>query len=290
MNQILKRIKLFDFAVILFCLLTGFYILIGYKQLDNILNHILIRVILLLIIFTILRFGDSNNKIFQLFRNFYPILLIGFFYSETDYYNNLIFEDFDSILVNFESLLFGCQPSLEFSNYIPYRWFSEIMHFGYFSFYFISFGIPLLYYFKARIEFEKTIFILISSFFFYYLIFIIFPSVDPQFYFSAEQITVPDAYLFKYLMDIIITNFETQTGAFPSSHVGISVILLILTRKRFKVFFYILIPLVSILFLSTIYLKAHYVIDILGGIISGILFYWISNKIYYQFLNFKKEN
>lgn len=159
------------------------------------------------------------------------------------------------------------------------------MHFGYFSFYFMSFGIPLLFYFKARIEFDKTIFILILSFFLYFFIFIIFPSIGPQFYFSAEKITVPDGYFFKYLMDIIIANFETQTGAFPSSHVGISLILLILTRKKFKSIFYVLLPLVTILILSTVYLKAHYAIDILGGMISGILFYWILNKIHNQLLN-----
>lgn len=289
MNRIFNRIKPFDLAVILFCILTGLYMLLGCKQLYNLYIHILIRLSFVLLILAFIKFGNSNNKIFQFFRNFYPFLMLGFFYSETDYYNNLIFDNLDYALLNFENLLFGSQPAIEFSKIITYKWFSELMHFGYFSFYLMSFGIPLLFYFKARIKFEKTIFIIILSFFLYYFIFIIFPSVGPQFYFPINQITIPDGYLFQCLMDIIIANFETQTGAFPSSHVGISVILLILTRKRFKVIYNILIPLVTILILSTVYLKAHYVIDILGGIITGFLFYLISNKMYNRFLNLEKE-
>ena len=214
------------------------------------------------------------------FRNFYPLLFLGFFYSETDYYNNLIFENFDHALVNIENLLFSTQPSLQFSELISNKWFSELMHFGYFSYYLMIFGIPLLFYIKARDEFEKTMFITILSFCLYYLTFIVFPSIGPQFYFPVEQRIIPDGFLFQKLMDIIIAIGETQTGAFPSSHVGIVIILLIVIRKRFKNLFYVLIPFAIILIFSTVYLKAHYAIDILAGIITGVLFYIISNNIY----------
>ncbi len=285
MNLILKRIKLFDIVVILFCLLTGIYILFGYRQLQNIYIHILIRIIFLLIIFLLIKAGNSNNKIFQFFRNFYPLLLLGFFYSETDYYNNLIFENFDPILVKIENLLFGTQLSLQFSNLISNQWFSELMHFGYFSYYLIISGIPLLFYLKARNEFEKTMFIIITSFCLYYLAFIVFPSIGPQFYFSVEQRAVPDGYVFERIMNIIIAVAETKTGAFPSSHVGIVIIFLIIIAQHFKKYLYVLIPLTTILILSTVYIKAHYAIDIIAGIITGVLFYLFSNIIYNDISN-----
>lgn len=280
MNFILKRIKPFDRVVILFCLLTGIYILFGYRQLQNIYIHILIRIIFLLIIFLLIKADNSNNKILQFFRNFYPLLLLAFFYSETDYYNNLIFENFDPILVKIENLLFGTQLSLQFSNLIPNQWFSELMHFGYFSYYLIIFGIPLLFYLKARNEFEKTMFILVLSFCLYYLTFIVFPSIGPQFYFPIEQKAVPDGYVFERIMNIIIAVAETKTGAFPSSHVGMVIIFLIIIAQHFKKHLYALIPLTTILILSTVYIKAHYAIDIIAGIITGVLFYMISNRIY----------
>jgi len=84
-------------------------------------------------------------------------------------------------------------------------------------------------------------------------------------------------------MNLIIAIGETQTGAFPSSHVGIATIFLILTQKYFKKEFFILIPFIIILVLSTVYIKAHYGVDILGGIITGFLFYFLSDKVYDKF-------
>lgn len=280
MYPILKRIKAFDVVVILFCIITGIYILFGYKQLTDVYVHILIRIIFLFIIFLLITAESSNNKMFMFFRNFYPLLFLAFFYSETDYYNNLLFENLDQVLVNMEILLFGTQLSLQFSELISNKWFSELMHFGYFSYYLLIIGIPLLFYIKSRDEFEKTMFIIILSFFLYYLTFIVFPSIGPQFYFPVEQRTVPNGYLFQKLMDIVIAIGETQTGAFPSSHVGIVITLLIVIRKRFKNLFYALIPFAIILIFSTVYLKAHYAVDILAGLITGVLFYIISNNVY----------
>jgi len=285
MNPILKRIKPFDIVIILFCLLSGIYMLFGYKQLQYIYIHFLVRFLSLLIIFLLIRTEDLNNKVLLFFRNFYPLLFLAFFYSETDYYNNLIFENFDPVLVKIEYLLFGTQLSLQFSKLIPNQWFSELMHFGYFSYYILTIGIPLLFYLKARKEFEKSMFIIIFSFCLYYIAFILFPSIGPQFYFPIEQRAVPDGYVFERIMNIIIAVAETKTGAFPSSHVGMVIIFLIIIRQHFKKHLYVLIPLTTILILSTVYIKAHYAIDIIAGILTGILFYMFSNRIYNGIFN-----
>lgn len=283
MNYYLKKLKSFDLVVILFCIASGIFMLFGYKQLQNISIHLIIRIALLALIFLLIKIEDSKNLILQFFRNFYPLLFVGFFYSETDYYNNLLFENFDPILIRSEDLIFGTQLSLEFSKQFSSQWFSELMHFGYFSYYVMTVGIALLFYIKARKQFEKAMFIIISSFCFYYILFILFPSIGPQFYFPTNQQTVPEGYIFSKMMNIIIELAETQTGAFPSSHVGLAMIYILLAGKYFKRILLFLIPLTVIIVFSTVYLKAHYTIDIIGGAITGILFYYLSVKIYLKF-------
>ena len=60
-------------------------------------------------------------------------------------------------------------------------------------------------------------------------------------------------------------------GAFPSLHVGISSVALIYAWKYryfsrlYQVLFYIYIPLVVSLWISTVYLRHHWVIDIFAG-------------------------
>ena len=280
MNTFFKKIKSFDYAVLFYCILTGIYILFAYHKLQNIFFHLVIRILFITITILLILTENHKRTFLTFLRNFYPLLLLGFFYGETDYYNNLLFENFDPYLVKLESFIFGSQLSIIFSKLIYQRWFSEIMHFGYFSYYLFIILIPLLFYIKKNQHFEKSLFIIIFSFCAYYILFILFPSVGPQFYFTANQTTVPDGFLFDKIMHLIVKFGETKTGAFPSSHVGITIIFLILIWKDFRNYFTILLMPATLLILSTIYLKAHYAVDILGGILSGFIFYAISLWIF----------
>ncbi|MCK5028413.1 MAG: phosphatase PAP2 family protein [Bacteroidales bacterium] len=290
MSDLLRKLNPFDIVIVAFCLLTGIYMLFGHARIDHLSIHILFRIITLIIIFLLIKTEDSRNKILHFVRNFYPLILLGFFYSETDYYNNLLFENFDPLLIQIENLLFGTQLSLELSQQIPFQWFSELMHFGYFSYYIITFAVPLLFYLKAPEQFEKTMFIIVLSFCIYYIIFVFFPAIGPQFYFPVEQRAVPNGFIFQKILNLILETGETQTGAFPSSHVGMAVLFLILIGKYYKKLLFTLVPLVIILIASTVYIKAHYAIDILAGLLTGILFYYLSNKIYYKYFNSTIEN
>jgi membrane-associated phospholipid phosphatase len=284
MNKHFSKLKSFDYIIILYTLLTGLYVGFNYNQIENTGHHLIWRFAILIFIYLLLNY-NSNHKIILFLRNFYPLLLLGFFYSETGFFNHLIFNNFDPALVIMEEAIFGNQLSLEFSNTIPYKWFSELMHIGYFSYYLLTFGVPFLFYIKTPVRFEKSMFIIIMSFCIYYIIFIVFPSIGPQFYFPIEQIIVPDGFLFDKIMKIIIEIGEAETGAFPSSHVGMAVIFIILIAKYFKKLLPVLIFLVVILIASTVYIKAHYVVDILAGLVTGTLFYYISNITYNRCFN-----
>ena len=61
---------------------------------------------------------------------------------------------------------------------------------------------------------------------------------------------------------------ERPTAAFPSSHVGITTILMFLAwRTRCKPLFWGMMP------FYTVYIQAHYVIDVIAGWISAIIIY-----------------
>ena len=58
---------------------------------------------------------------------------------------------------------------------------------------------------------------------------------------------------------------ERPTAAFPSSHVGISTILMIMAWRGSKKLFACLIPFYMLLCGATVYIQAHYVIDAIVG-------------------------
>jgi len=75
---------------------------------------------------------------------------------------------------------------------------------------------------------------------------------------------------------------EGPTAAFPSSHVGIVLILLYLANKFTPKLLKWLIPISILLILSTVYIKAHYVVDVIAGILSFPTIYWLSSASYHR--------
>ena len=222
----------------------------------------------------------GNNSLVKLLRGAYPILLSGYFYSETFFYNKLLLKDIDPILINADEVIFGFQPSVEFSSVFSSLLWSEIMYFSYFSFYLIIFAFVLYVFFKRRSFFAEAIFRLSFSLYFFYLFFSFIPSAGPQFYFNSPENSLPEAYFFNHVMHFIQDMAEQPTGAFPSSHVGVSIIIVWLSYKKAASFFKLLWPVVLLLIFSTVYIKAHYVVDVIGGLFIAPFILYLSNISY----------
>ncbi len=221
-----------------------------------------------------------DNPLLSLLRLSYPLILSGYFYSETVFYNNLFFKNIDPFLVEIETAIFGMQPSLEFSAYFSNKLFSELMYFAYFFFYVLILSFTLYMFIKKRNHFKKVTFQLIFTSYMFYLIFCFIPSAGPQFYFTYPENQLPKAFFFDHVMHFIQRVAEQPTGAFPSSHVGISLIILILSKKITPEFYSKVWPLVLILIFSTVYIKAHYAIDIIGGLIIAPFILYLSDFVY----------
>jgi len=223
---------------------------------------------------------DSRNSYLLAFRQLLPFLLLEYWYSETYALGGLLLPNKDAFFSQADQRLFGGEPSLLFSQYLPQSWFSELMYFGYFSYYIIVFGVPILFLLKYQENFNRTVFVVLCSFYLYYTIYIILPVGGPQFYFSGSLRDAPSGYIFSRLIHHIQMLGERPTGAFPSSHVGISTVVLLLTFSKARKIFWTLLPLYCVLVLSTVYIKAHYLVDVLGGFVSAVIFYELSNHLF----------
>ena len=106
------------------------------------------------------------------------------------------------------------------------------------------------------------------------------PVVGPQFYFNVEDAEIAHPGLFGKVVKFIQDAGETPTGAFPSSHVGLSWIILLISAKTYKKLLTAIFPLALLICFSTVYIKAHYLIDIIAGVISAPILYFLGGKIY----------
>jgi membrane-associated phospholipid phosphatase len=207
-------------------------------------------------------------------------ILLAYFYGETAILNSFFFSRIDSTLSYWDQSIFGFQPSVIFSEKFNHPLFSELMYFGYFSYYFIPLSAFVIIWKKKRWYFDEFAFITISAYFVYFLIFIVLPAEGPQFYFPAPLNLIEAHGPFGFIQKLIQHYGEAPTAAFPSAHVGVSVIVLILLFKNHKTLFKILLPFCILLMFSTVYIKAHYFVDVLAGLISAILVLFINKYIY----------
>ncbi len=201
-------------------------------------------------------------------------------YKETAMLNQLFYPVIDPLLMRWDEILFGYQPSIKFSEIMDGTIWSELMFLGYTSYYLMPLIVIFLIYRSDASKLEEFGFVLITSFLMYYTIFIFFPAMGPQFYFKSPENYIVSKGIFGDLIKLIQKNGEAPTAAFPSSHVGISIIILIWlwnNRRKYVIYF---IPNVLMLVLATVYIKAHYAVDVLAGMISAPIIYLIAIQLF----------
>jgi membrane-associated phospholipid phosphatase len=235
------------------------------------------------------------------------MVFLSWWYPDT-YELNRILPNLDHMFAGCEQAVFGCQPALLFAQKVPWGWFSELMCMGYIS-YFPMMTILLIYYFFYRYnEFLKAAFVILGAFFIFYVIFIFLPVTGPQFYYLAvgpekiaagvfpnlgdwflthsERMAVPgwtDGF-FYHLLEMAHNAGERPTAAFPSSHVGITTVVMLLAHHTHcRKLVLGMLPFYILMCLSTVYILAHYAIDALTGLFTGVVLYFVLIRLSKRF-------
>lgn len=229
--------------------------------------------------------------------------LLSWWYPDT-YELNRMLPNLDHLFAQAEQTVFGCQPALLFHETVPWSIASELFDMGYAAYY-PMIAVAAIYYFLWRYrEYERAAFVIMASFFTYYVIFVLVPVTGPTFYYNAVGIDKIAAGIFPDLGDYFNTHREClpspgyadgifyqlvedakaagerPTAAFPSSHVGIStVIMLLVWHARNRRLLWAITPFYVLLCLATVYIQAHYAIDAIAGLISGSLLYFFFMRV-----------
>lgn len=209
----------------------------------------------------------------------------------------------DHLFARADEWLFGCQPALVFSRIVSSPAWSEAFHLGYYSYYYLMVAVIMFYLLWRYKEAQKATFVFLCSFFLFYFIYEFLPVAGPQYYFQALGLEAVEKGDFSAIGTYFQTHYDTlpthstgifsqlvtgaqevgerPTAAFPSSHVGMSVVTMLLAWKaRNRWLFWCCMPFFLLLVFSTVYIKAHYAIDSLAGVVFGIGFFALSSYLW----------
>jgi membrane-associated phospholipid phosphatase len=229
---------------------------------------------------------DFVRPYWNIIRDWFPFLVILLMYYSLwgDATLMLVTRDRDAALMAIDQRLFGFQASVAMQRIISPR-LTAYMDFAYF---YHLINIPLvacfIYAFRDRSRFREMMSGLMVVSFLGLVGYLLVPAIGPI-YTLRDQFTVPlrsSGLVFNREMDFM--DFaRIRRDVFPSLHVAISFVVWLYAWRNSKRLFWILSPLVLSLWFSTVYLRYHYVIDVIAGLILAPVSYALGNWLFQHF-------
>jgi membrane-associated phospholipid phosphatase len=175
---------------------------------------------------------------------------------------------FDARLIAVDHAIFGVHPTVWMERLISPA-LTTLLQFAYISYYFIPLSLGVVLIAKGRFgEFEKVLFGILLCFYLSYAGYLLVPAIGPRFTLSHLQSSdLQVSTVIRTIQDALNSLEKNKTDAFPSGHTAVSLMTLYYAwKKREKKLFAVLVPVVMGLIISTVYLRYHYVIDVIAGI------------------------
>lgn len=294
--HLIKNLNPTDFIVILFYIFLTLINLIFSCKIEE--WFLLIILNFLLISFVIFIAYKSNNSGKLLFTNlhFYYVIPIIFLTFKQIYIilRALHSIDYDNLLIAIDRFIFGTDPTV-FLYKISNPVLTEILQIAYGTFFFLPIILGIEFQIKKKYsQFNFIIFSVVFGFFLSYIGYLFLPAVGPRFTlhnFETINIELPGLFLTNFLREIVNMGESIPSGVsnpidlvqrdvFPSGHTQMTLIVMYLSVKlksSNKIFFLIT---GSLLIFSTVYLRYHYVIDVIAGAIFMIISMYLGLRLY----------
>ncbi len=242
--------------------------------------------------------GDNSIKNLsplKLIRYWYGIAVVLFIFKQVYIIGySLKPLDWDPVFIKMDFAVFGLNPTqwaFRFEN--PFL--TEFLQLVYAYYYpmIVVFGIELYIWHRYK-EFKYTIFILFFSFYISYILYLLIPTNGPRFHlhdFFSINSQMPGIFLTEYIRaflnfgesippGVINPQDYVQRDAMPSLHTITAFLITYLSWKFRSRSFYFYLPYFVCMVAATVYLRYHYVVDILGGIIICVFTIFIGKLIY----------
>ena len=219
----------------------------------------------------------------RLLHAFLPVLIIPvLFDSMGDLIPWVRVRYFDDLLISIDYRFFGGHhPTVLLERFI-HPLLTTVLQFAYISYYPMAIVLSaVLFMKKNKTAFDEAVFGIILCFYLSYLGYLLVPAVGPRFTLAHLQTRdLAASPLVIAIQDTLNALENTKTDAFPSGHTAVALMSLYYALKfRERVLVALLIPMVAGLIVSTVYLRYHYVIDVIAGILLTVLTAYLARPL-----------
>ena len=220
------------------------------------------------------------QKFWHFWRHWYPHLFFLFCFEEMAKLVHLFSPGWqDAKLIAFDQWLTGVNPTLWLGHFAhpALNEFMQCAYLTYFVYLLIIGG--LLYYQRDWKSYWSVMTYSGIGYVLGYAISMFFPVQSPWFSMAGmwhgELVGGP----FTALVNLIEKFGRVQGAAFPSQHVAGAVAALLGAWRHRRLLFWVFLPFVLCMSVSTVYVRNHYVADVFGGMVTGALGYVIGVRL-----------
>jgi PAP2 superfamily. len=294
-KKLLQTLTTSDLATIVFLialsLLNALFATVVRAWLLLVVSNVLLVV---LILFFAAKAKTSSSRVVRYIRDWYPVPMILYVFKETWLMVHPIHpQDFDWLLIDIDRWIFGTDPThwlMTFAHPVV----TEILQISYACYYLILLSVFFeLDLEKRHTEYFLGAFLVVYGFYLSYVGYFLLPAVGPRFTlhdFYSMNSDLPGLWVSTTLRDIVNAGESIPKGvsqavdfaqrdAFPSGHTQLTLVILYIAftnRLRSR---WVLLVVGSLLIVSTVYLRYHYVVDVIAGAVFFVFTIWSGKKI-----------
>jgi membrane-associated phospholipid phosphatase len=224
-----------------------------------------------------------QNQVIQSLRHLYPVFLLAPFYQWSLPISYLYFSTpFDDILLRADMALFRFNIARDLV-YLwgNHYWLTEWMNFSYLSYYWVTLYLPFYLFFKKLYrEFFYVVFITLMIVFSCFIFHAVFPAQGPVHFDPDKSGYLVAGPVSEFARQFLI-RADIPGGAMPSSHIAGTVAVCLFAWRYLRKAFWITLPVVVSLCVSTVYCRYHYVVDgIVGLAVAFVGVYLVGPWLY----------
>lgn len=226
----------------------------------------------------------SPRPFVEIVRGWYPVAVIPFTYKELTYLIPLVNpREFDRELAAIDRQIFSVDPIVWLER-LTWPLLTELFQLSYITYYFLPLVLGVVLWRKVWEEkFHFFVFVIVLGFYLSYLGYIAVPALGPRFLPEIQsQHTKPLTGLLLFdRIHATLNELEGKTyDAFPSGHTELTLLVLYYAQRFHRRTFWWILPAGSALIISTVYLRYHYVIDVIAGALLALAIILIAKPLY----------
>ncbi|MCA1582839.1 MAG: phosphatase PAP2 family protein [Acidobacteria bacterium] len=172
----------------------------------------------------------------------------------------------DELLIAADRALFGADVTVWLERFVR-PWLTNLFYLAYTTYYFISLALGFALWRRDIPDLRRYIFTLTLCYYVSYAGYFVIPALGPRIALANRQSVVLESTPVAAAIAKTLNELEhTKLDVFPSGHTMLAAAVLFVAYRRARDVFWWLLPVATLLILSTVYCRYHYVVDVIAGL------------------------